>query len=195
MHANFFGLVTFSLLLVACGDKPSSGELTRKIDERLAEKPVCLSFKDGNDAQFPIKITHAGSLNFGAKDPEEDPVLSGLVKGGYMVVTKRREPGLTRNGFIEIDLTNEGRRSEVWDQEKGACIGRRKVVDVINWTEPAASSKGILTTRINYKWTIVDMPKWAQEGNFFAGVRGVGKEIDDVAVAHKMSDGWKIIED
>lgn len=175
-------------LLLGFGDGLSKRSLGSKLDEKLAEKPVCWALRD-MDVTFPVTV----SSDFSG-GPTKDPIIVGLIRGSYVTAVQvARFPGSRPGPFdpTVLDLTEKGRAEKVWDSSRGFCVGKREVDEVVRWTEPA-SSNGVLATRIDYTWKLGDRPSWATP-ELFSEVKGMEKPVEDLAIAQKTSDGWHIV--
>ncbi|MDZ4349805.1 MAG: hypothetical protein U1A22_09760 [Xanthomonadaceae bacterium] len=191
--ANAAILLLSALALTGCGDGLSKGSLGHIIDARLQEhhEPVCWSLRD-NSVSWPVNV------DFGLDSPAREPVLVGAVEAGILDLQNPNSQlplgqqlligNASRNRWA-IDLTEKGRKAGAWDREKGLCIGRRRVHEVVRWTEPA-DDDGVRYTEVTYTWTLQDAPKWV-EPSHFAGVEGAVEPVESSMTLVKTSDGWR----
>lgn len=174
-------LVAVCVGLAGCGNGLSKGSLAKVIDEQRLKtyKPTCWSVQRV-PAQLPLTIGLAES-------PERHPILGGLGRAGY--ITAR----VGRQGFFgaewTIALTDAGRSAGVWDENKGFCVGQRRVHEVVRWTEPT-QGRGATFTKVTYTWKLGDRPKWVKP-EMFADVEGMTEPVESSITLVKTSDGWR----
>ncbi len=78
-------------------------------------------------------------------------ILDGFVEQGLMVF----EQGYDSN---VLGITDEGIKAKVWSTTDGACVGRRAVDEIKEWTEPGNGNQKVV--RVTYTWKLVDVPGW-----------------------------------
>ncbi|MDP1693362.1 MAG: hypothetical protein Q8L49_15660 [Burkholderiaceae bacterium] len=174
-------MVAFCLALTGCGDGLSKSSLAKVIDEhqKTRFKPTCWSVQRV-PAQLPLTIGLT-------QPPEAHPILGGLGRAGYITAHIGRQ-GLFGADWT-IALTEAGRSAGVWDQNKGFCVGQRRVHEVLRWTEPA-QGRGATTTQVTYTWKLADRPKWVKP-ELFAEVEGMTEPVESSITLVKTSDGWR----
>lgn len=174
-------LVVACMTLVGCGDSPSKGSLAEIIDEHNLKtyEPECWAVKE-KPTQLPLTIALTQS-------PEEDPILGGLVRAGLITAS------MGRQGFFgaewSIGLTDAGRSAGVWDENKGFCVGQRRVHEVVRWTEPTQGQTASFI-EVTYTWQLEDRPKWLKP-EMFPDVRGMIEPVESGITLVKTSDGWR----
>lgn len=185
--------VLVALALAGCGDGLSKGSLGKIVDAELLQRhePVCWSLQN-NDVSWPVTV------NFGFDSPAQEPVLVGAVEAGILDVQNpnSRLPlgeqlliGNASRNHWSIDLTDKGRKAGAWDSQKGLCIGRPRLHEIVRWTEPA-EGRGTRYTEVSYTWTLQDAPKWVEPAHF-AGVEGAAEPVQGSMTLVKASDGWR----
>ncbi len=182
--AALLGLALVGWLILG-GSGPSKRELANLINERLGEDAVCWSLATEKELTFPVTV----EATFGSP-LEKNPILSGLLKGEYITLTKGRQQ---YREFYQLELTEKGKKAEVWDaKERGFCLGKRSVDEVLRWTEPGSNGQGQTVTEVTYTWHLDHLPRWADK-ELFAGIPGVTKPKEESVTAQKTSDGWQIV--
>ena len=170
--------------LIGCGSGDlSKGSLGKIIDDDLVEtnQPECWSLKE-KPTSLPVNV------GFGFfSSPQQNPILKGLGEAGY--ITARRDPSSRSGNTWVIDMTDEGRKAGVWDEQNGFCVGRKRLHEVIRWTEPAAASGATITT-VTYTWMLKDGPKWVKP-DMFPDIDGIAEPVEREMVLVKTSDGWR----
>ncbi len=191
-HATTLWAVLTAAALTGCGDGLSKRALGELIDTRLTQQgePLCWSLQNMN-FQWPVRV------GFGFGSPAQEPILIGAAEAG---VIELQDPN-SQLGLGErlvagragqpwtIDLTDKGRKARAWDPEKGLCIGRRRLHEVLRWTEPAAGQAATFT-QVTYTWKIQDTPKWV-EPDHFASIEGMVEPVESSITLVKTSDGWQ----
>ncbi|PKL98436.1 MAG: hypothetical protein CVV17_10350 [Gammaproteobacteria bacterium HGW-Gammaproteobacteria-7] len=180
-HATLAILATASLTLVSCGDSPSKSALAKVIDEHNLETydPICWMV-ERKPAQLPLTIGLTQS-------PAQDPILDGLGRSG-LITAKIGKQGMFGAEWT-IALTDAGSSAGVWDENKGFCIGQRRVHEVIRWTEPT-QGRTATYIEVTYTWQLEDRPKWVTP-EMFPGVEGMVEPVESSITLVKTSDGWR----
>jgi len=186
-------LALAALALAGCGDGLSKGSLGKIVDAQLQQRhePVCWSLQN-NAVSWPVTV------DFGFDTPAREPVLVGAVEAGILEVQNPNSQlplgqqlligNASRNRW-SIDLTDKGRKAGAWDSQKGLCIGRRRLHEIVRWTEPAEDD-GARYTEVTYTWTLQDAPKWVEPVHF-AGIEGAAEPVKSSLTLVKTSDGWR----
>lgn len=191
-HISHSGVALFScglvltIVTVACSrDGLSKGALSEQINASLEKDgPVCwpLNQQRAADVKFPFfektLPAFAGGL---------DPIIAGLVEGGYLSATPHRQ---TFGSGSLYDLTAKGKDAKVWDPEHGFCVGTKELDEVVDWTVPGEG--GQQATRINYTWKVSKRPSWVDD-ELFSRVPGIPKSEAGFAIAQKTNKGWKVV--
>lgn len=190
MKSTFIvGCCLATLLLAGCSSEKHA--IQSAIDQDLSAHPVCVRFGD-NKLTFPWQ--------FGG-DLHNNSILNVLDKEGLIKLTVKDQNlqaptnGVAINYYgklTTLDLTPKGHEKNVWDPEKGFCIGTRKVADVEKWTEPTASD-GLQTTVVDYTWKVDDLPFGINRSDF-PDLPGMGKPKSAHAELKKMNDGWEVMK-
>lgn len=187
MRPSFFHLVLSTALflsLSACGGFGKS-QITSALNESFADDGVCWSLRDMDKATFPIRTLSADS-------GRPDKILQGLSDTGFIEIGEGREPmGFSSVPVMVISLTEKGLKAGVWDRKKGFCVGNKRVVEVMRFSEPS-EQMGMRVSQVEYKWAIKDTPSWI-ETDAFSEVEGMSDPVDGVAVLQEMSDGWQVV--
>lgn len=174
--------VSLALAVAACsGNGPSKGDLTRTLDAKLGQQ-VCFRILDtGTPVSWPLKLGEGGL--FGTLPP----FLGAMERAGYVQVqhtTEQRGPLLVQNVAV---VTPTPQAAKWWDPERGWCVGKRVVADVLEWTEPGKESGS--PVEVKYTWKLTDVPAWAQRPEF-AGIAGLKDPVPATAVVHRTNNGW-----
>ena len=182
------GCCLAALLLAACSSEKSS--IKEAINQDLNTHPVCVRFGD-NKVSFPLEL--GGDLHINS-------ILVVLEKEGLIHMTVKDQPFAVPTNAVStyygklttLDITPKGREKNVWDPEKGFCIGVRKAVDVQKWTAPA-ELEGVQTVIVDYTWQVDDLPFGVRRGDFLT-LPGMGKPKSAHALLKKMNDGWEVMK-
>jgi hypothetical protein len=177
-----------TLLLAACSSEKSA--VQNAIDKDLSTHPVCVHFGD-NKVTFPWQ--------FGG-DLHSNSILVVLEKEGLIHMTVKDQPFAVPTAAVStyygklttLDITPKGHEKNVWDPEKGFCIGNRKVASVEKWTAPTASD-GVQTTVVDYTWRVDDLP-FGIDRSDFPDLPGMGKPKSAHAELRKMNEGWDVMQ-
>ncbi|EAQ6245707.1 membrane lipoprotein lipid attachment site-containing protein [Salmonella enterica] len=171
-----------TLVLAGCGEK---GDFEKAINAKISKSKVCYSLQDNDivfNKGFPIKVNRGyRSSGYSASDE----ILKGLVEQGLLNVSQQS------NGFSSVDIlevTDKGQQVEFWDRKDGACVGRRVVDEVKEWTEPGNGNQKVV--RVSYTWKFADVPGWVDK-KAFASVKGMNEPEDGTINLVKTSNGWK----
>lgn len=178
-----------TLLLSACSSEKSA--IQNAIDQDLSSHPVCVRFGD-NKVTFPWQ--------FGG-DLHSNSILVVLEKEGLIELKVKNQDlqapptGRTFNYYgklTTLDITPKGKEKNVWNPEKGFCLGNRKVAGVEKWTAPTASD-GAQTTMVDYTWQIDDLLFGIRRSDF-PDLPGMGKPKPAHAELRKMNEGWDVMQ-
>lgn len=171
-----------TLVLAGCGEK---GDFEKAINTKISKSKVCYSLQDNDivfNKGFPIKVNRGyRSSGYSASDE----ILKGLVEQGLLNVSQQS------NGFSSVDIlevTDKGQQVEFWDRKNGACVGRRIVDEVKEWTEPGNGNQKVV--RVSYTWKLTDVPGWVDK-NAFSGVKGMSEPEEAKIVLVKTNNGWQ----
>ncbi|ECG4562361.1 DNA-directed RNA polymerase subunit beta [Salmonella enterica subsp. enterica serovar Adelaide] len=171
-----------TLVLAGCGEK---GDFEKAINTKISKSKVCYSPQDNDivfNKGFPIKVNRGyRSSGYSASDE----ILKGLVEQGLLNVSQQS------NGFSSVDIlevTDKGQQVEFWDRKNGACVGRRIVDEVKEWTEPGNGNQKVV--RVSYTWKLTDVPGWVDK-NAFSGVKGMSEPEEAKIVLVKTNNGWQ----
>ncbi|ELE9043202.1 MULTISPECIES: hypothetical protein [Enterobacteriaceae] len=164
-----------AVLLSGCGEK---GDFEKAINAKIGQARYCFSLGD-NNTSFPVRLAK----------PRLDPtgtgtnsvILDGFIEQGMMVFDKGYE-------FNVLGITDEGIKAKVWSTKDGACVGRRAVDEIKEWTEPGNGGQKVV--RVSYTWKLVDIPSWIDR-KAFASVKGMNEPADAAMNLVKTSNGWK----
>ncbi|MFP9528427.1 membrane lipoprotein lipid attachment site-containing protein [Pectobacterium brasiliense] len=171
-----------ALTLTGCGEK---GDFEKAINAKISKSKVCYSLQNNDFAfnkGFPVKVNHGyRSAVYNASDE----ILNGLVEQGLLTVSQQA------NGFSSVDVlevTDKGQEVEFWDRKEGACVGRRAVAEITNWTEPSDGA-GAKITQVTYTWKLDGVPGWVDK-KAFSGVKGMAEPEEGKIVLVKTNNGW-----
>lgn len=164
-----------TLVLAGCGEK---GDFEKAINAKIGQTKYCYSLGD-NNTSFPIRIAKPRFDQTGTGT--NSVILDGFVEQGMMVF----EQGYDSN---VLGITDEGKTANVWSTKDGACVGRRAVDEIKEWTEPGKNGPQVV--RVSYTWKIVDVPSWLDK-KAFASVKGMNEPADGAMNLVKTSNGWK----
>ncbi|ELS2640585.1 hypothetical protein R5D03_003941 [Escherichia coli] len=139
---------------------------------------VCFSL-DNNNTSFPIRL--AKPLLDSTGTGTNSVILDGFIEQGLMVF----EQGYDSN---VLGITEEGKKAKVWSTTDGACVGRRAVDEIKEWTEPGNGNQKVV--RVTYTWKLVDVPGWIDK-KAFASVKGMNEPADGAINLVKTSNGWR----
>lgn len=179
---NILLVAGVALVLTGCGEK---GDFEKAINAKISKSKLCYSLQDNGivfNKGFPIRVNHGyRSAGYSASDE----ILKGLANQGLLDVSQQP------NGFGSIDVlevTDKGQQIEFWDRKNGACVGRRAVDEIKEWTEPGKNGPQVV--RVSYTWKLVDVPGWVDK-KAFASVKGMNEPEDGTINLVKTSNGWK----
>lgn len=164
-----------TLVLAGCGEK---GDFAAAINARIGQIKSCYSLED-NNAGFPVRLSKPRFDQTGTGT--NSVILDGLVEQGMMVFYKGYDTDV-------LGITDEGKKANVWSTKDGACVGRRVVDEIKEWTEPGNGSQQ--TVRVSYTWKLADVPAWLDK-KAFTSVRGMNEPADSTMTLIKTSNGWK----
>lgn len=164
-----------ALALAGCGEK---GDFEKAINAKIGQNKYCFSL-DNNNTSFPIRLAKPRLDSTGTGT--NSVILDGFVEQGMMVF----EQGYDSN---VLGITEEGKKAKVWSTTDGACVGRRAVDEIKEWTEPGEGGQKVV--RVSYTWKLVDVPGWIDK-KAFANVKGMNEPADGVMNLFKTSNGWK----
>lgn len=179
---NILLVAGVALVLTGCGEK---GDFEKAINAKISKSKLCYSLQDNGivfNKGFPIRVNHGyRSAGYSASDE----ILKGLANQGLLDVSQQS------NGFNNVDvieITDKGQGVKFWDKKDGACVGRRVVDEVKEWTEPVNGNQKIV--RVSYTWKLTDVPGWVDK-KAFADVKGMNEPVESVINLVKTSNGWK----
>ncbi|EBY8831820.1 hypothetical protein D6S80_04180 [Salmonella enterica subsp. enterica serovar Enteritidis] len=164
-----------ALALAGCGEK---GEFEKAINAKIGQDKYCFSL-DNNNTSFPIRLAKPRLDSTGTGT--NSVILDGFIEQGLMVF----EQGYDSN---VLGITEEGKKAKVWSTTDGACVGRRAVDEIKEWTEPGNGNQKV--ARVSYTWKLVDVPNWIDK-KAFASVKGMNEPADGAMNLFKTSNGWK----
>lgn len=173
-----------ALVLAGCGEK---GDFEKAINAKISKSKLCYSLQDNDivfNKGFPIRVNHGyRSAGYSASDE----ILKGLANQGLLDVSQQA------NGFSSIDMlevTDKGQQVDFWDRKDGACVGRRVVDEVKEWTEPGNGNQKVV--RVSYTWKLADVSSWLNK-KAFSSVKGMNAPEESMINLVKTSNGWKAI--
>ena len=174
--------VFLTLALACCSDStPSKSNLTRALDANIGQ-PVCFHIVDTDTpVSWPLKLGEGGL--FGTLPP----FLGAMERAGYVRVQHTMEqqgPLLIQNIAI---VTPTPQAAKWWDSERGWCVGKRTVADVLEWTEPGKETGS--PVQVKYTWKLSDVATWALRPEF-AGISGLKDPVPATATVRKTNNGW-----
>ncbi|EPC6227092.1 TPA: lipoprotein [Klebsiella pneumoniae] len=164
-----------ALALAGCGEK---GDFEKAINAKIGQTKYCFSL-DNNNTSFPIRLAKPRFDQTGTGP--NSVILDGFIEQGMMVF----EQGYDSN---VLGITDEGVKAKVWSTTDGACVGRRAVDEIKEWTEPGEGGQKVV--RVSYTWKLVDVPGWIDK-KAFANVKGMNEPADGAMNLFKTSNGWK----
>lgn len=177
--------LAFTGLLGACSGSPSNGDLTDGINAWIGQRPVCWSVANGSSTNFPL---HA-SLPADEINAAHQPILNGLMNGGYITLGRPASQGFEPASALDIALTDKGDEAHVWDPEHGFCVGTRTVDSIERFSDPEKDVRH--NTRVRYTWRLSGVPGWAVPA-LFTGVPGLVQPVEAEAVLHKVNGRWQV---
>ncbi|MDT7486038.1 hypothetical protein [Citrobacter koseri] len=164
-----------AVLLSGCGEK---GDFEKAINAKIGQSKTCFSLRD-NNVSFPVQLSKPRFDETGTGTGSV--ILDSLVEQGLMAFVK----GWDNN---TLGITDEGKSAKIWDAKDGACIGRRVVDEIKEWTEPGKGSQQVV--RVSYSWKLVDVPRWVDK-EAFSSVKGMNEPADGTMTLVKTNNGWK----
>ena len=181
-----------AFVLAACnGGGLSKGAIEKAIEASFEDGNVCWATKDIAATTFPIRV------GFDPLAKGSNAILEGLVRSEVIQVSQE-EVFNGRRGVafgqqvLNIELTDAGRAADVWDKERGFCVGRKEVAEVLQWSEPG-ENESMQVSQVTYRWHIVDHPSWLDKAAF-ASIDGFTEPVEGMAVLRKMNDGWSVVQ-
>lgn len=193
---NILLVISISALFVACSDKKDANKSNFKtaINNYIDKK--CIDI--GSNYNFPLEI----EKNDFRKSQLDSLEKVGLIKSTEKQIELKLMFGNKTklvDGF-EYELTDLGKQAFV--EKNGTfggkyfnlCVGKYKVTEVTNFTEPA-DMFGVKMSQVNYKKEAIDVPAWAfelvKEKEFEYATKQISKDIkDDKIVLILTNDGW-----
>lgn len=166
-----------ALVLAGCGEK---GDFEKAINTKIGQTRYCYSL-DNNNTSFPIRLAKPRFDQTGTGT--NSVILDGFVGQGLMVFDKGYDSNI-------LGITEEGKKAKVWSTQDGACVGRRVVDEIKEWTEPGNGDQKIV--RVSYTWTLADVPSWVDK-KAFSSVKGMNEPEEGMINLVKTSNGWKAI--
>ncbi|MFU0872147.1 DNA-directed RNA polymerase subunit beta [Kluyvera sichuanensis] len=171
-------------LLAGCGDK---GDIETAINKTISKEPVCYSFnsKQNNSAAY-YRFSEAGVLvRVNVRGNDVGPILAGLKKSGLIDIEYEQQ---LSGPVAVLSATDKGVKAKFWDQENGACVGKRVVAEIKEWTEPG-NSDSQKVTQVSYTWKLSDVPGWVDK-DAFSSVKGMSEPEEARIVLVKTNNGW-----
>lgn len=173
--------------LTACNGGLGKRHIRNALETSFGDSGLCWKLQEMQGVTFPLRA------GFDPAAKQANAILTGLIRQKMIDVDEREESGLVfSRSYLEIELTQAGKDAKVWDPENGFCIGRKGVVDIVRWSEPA-EQMGARISQVEYTWGITDSPRWLDK-KAFAEVEGINTPVEAMAVLRKMSDGWQVVE-
>lgn len=105
---------------------------------------------------------------------------------------------------LSYDLTEEGKKyykaavskNLRGDSLGGLCAGKATLKSIVQYSEPA-DMMGLKVSRVNYEYTVADLPKWASSPDLQKYVEGLKTDVDSQDTPVKKaeaviltSNGW-----
>ncbi len=162
----------------------SKSALTEGLNKKFEEKKgACWSITQPEKATFPLRVNDImGGMS-------KDPVLQGLQKSGLITL---EQGGRYLGAASIITLTPEGQAANIWDPQRGFCVGVPRVHEITNFTEPNANAP-IPQILVSYTWKLENQPSWVQADKF-ASVPGMKEPVEAKAAMQKTDSGWQVAD-
>lgn len=181
-------LVLCTLLLCAC-QRLTERQVANAIDASF-DAGLCWKLEDMQGVRFPLRTRYDPANRQGLA------ILEGLSRQGLIRV-QFGEVSASPYGFfpqkvVAIALTPAGEQARVWDPMRGFCVGRKRVMQVIRFSEPTGQP-GFQITQAEFTWAVQDVPAWLDR-SAFADLPGMLQPKTDTIFLRKMSDGWSVFE-
>lgn len=159
MHAQVRRLLTAAIVLpllaAGCKQKSNPTNLKTAIDSFYSDRPECLW---PHPVKFPVQVATDDTSKTAPFDSLFDQHL--LTR----TTVEKKEMLVLSKQATNYDLSDQGRA--VWTADStqpgfgNFCYGHRRVKDVTSNTETGTTPGA--TTTVNYTYTIVGVPQWAQ---------------------------------
>ena len=172
--------------LAACSDEKSANErnFATAINAYLAEHPDCLV-----SAVYPAEL-----LVGGYSDPK---AFDALVEAGLLNREELRRPSNNPaerpQGTNRYTLTDKGRAA---NSERGWCYGTRKVVQIVNFTEPSEAF-GAKMSQVRFTSSYPNVADWARNKTVLAAfpqlqATNAEKPSQEQLVLVLTNRGWEV---
>jgi len=157
-------------------NKPTDQNFIKALNDYYQDRQECL-FPDGR--QFPYEVAP------GVDQKKEQAQMNALTAAGLMVRLEDR--------IMHIDkytLNVVGQR-----YAPRFCYGHRQVTGIVSFTAPAPRN-GFTETTVTYRYTMMDVPVWAQldqlKAAFPALAQALAANPTDQATLATVGAGWHV---
>lgn len=199
-------LVFSTLAIVGCSQGGvSKGVATDAIQKALDTQKICVPWKASDPNKELLFVTLSGlhiKETVWEKDEQRFSTYkkAGLIEIHPALASAVQEPSsvnmepMLSYGFVKandaslvrIKLTEAGKKYFSPSSSGEICGGRRVVTEVLNWSEPAPDSSGVIVSQVAFKASVQDIP--AQLNGVITGPSI--ESVKGVMQIRKMSDGW-----
>ena len=181
-------LAALGTTLAACNDEKLANEtnFAAAINAYFADKPHCLSA-----VTYPANVPVGGFHS-------EPKFYEAFVEAGLLKREELKPPPKKfgdPDGMIRYTLTDKGRAAL---SDRGWCYGARKVVKIVNFTEPT-DAFGRRISEVRYMYSYPDAPDWTRNKAVLAAIPRfdelneiAGKAAEDRIVLVLTNRGWEV---
>ncbi len=180
-------------LLIGCSGNLESELLDKLKAEIDKEGERCYDVKDfldlvllENGGKQYLAVKSGSVMNFYKEQQARGvEMVKGLQQAGYVGGSEKLKYNFQDHAGYE--LNEKGREHIIWD--KGVCVGRRNVTEIVEYTEPG-ELMGRTFTEVTYKYDVIlndVVPDLGLEDKVKAKLPGEGE-----AVFVKTNKGWRL---
>lgn len=208
------GKTKLSVLLILCfaGDQALGTEPSNNLSINIARSALENHYKEFRNC-VSLNVFEISIKNFSIRDNNGNQtlinIMNSLVENNlYSVKNIKRQglesllnPNSKEVAELEYKMTEFGYKYygsfiENGMSNRGLCFGERKIIEVLDFTEPT-SFMGNIISEVQYSYKIVNLPQWAETEAFSKYVQQVTRVGKDAIprgkhILVKYESGWKI---
>ncbi len=208
------GKAKLSLFVILCfaGDQASGTEAVNNLSKNIARSVLENHYKEFRNC-VSLNAFEMSIKNFSVRDNNGNEtlinIMNSLVEHNLYSVKNIKRQGLesllNQNSKeineLEYKMTEFGYKYhgsfiENGMPDRGLCFGERKVIEILDFTEPT-SFMGNIISEVQYSYKIVNLPQWAEAEAFSKYVQQITRVGKDAIprgkhILVKYQSGWKI---